>query len=123
MSNYYSPFCLSDGSDGLTSRVNRDFDSALPSFWYREFARRAGCLQDDKDSYSPGRDEVFQCLQSADTHVLQQANANVTADARYGQWAFIPVTDGRLLKARPTEQLRRGKVNGERILVGVCRSC
>lgn len=35
---------------------------------------------------------------------------------RYGQWAFIPVTDGGLVRERPTAQLLSGQLNGVRIL-------
>lgn len=37
----------------------------------------------------------------------------------WGQWAFLPVTDGELLVERPTAQLLGGRVNGEAILIGV----
>ncbi|KAK0625187.1 Alpha/Beta hydrolase protein [Bombardia bombarda] len=88
-----------------------NFDDPLPTEYYQEFARRAGCLSPDSDS-------AFKCLQNADTLVLQNASAYTSYGAKYGQWSFIPVTDGKLIRKRPTEQLREGKVNGEAILTG-----
>jgi hypothetical protein len=43
----------------------------------------------------------------------------VSAGGKYGQWAFLPVTDGKFLQKRPSEQLLAGQVNGLRILSGV----
>lgn len=54
---------------------------------------------------------------AADTDVLQNASNFVSTSALYGQWAFIPVTDGKFIKERPTTQLLKGgKLNGVRIL-------
>lgn len=51
--------------------------------------------------------------------VLQNASAKVSASGDYGQWAFIPVTDGTLIQKRPTEQLAiKKRVNGLRVLTG-----
>ena len=61
---------------------------------------------------------VFTCLQAADSRTLQKASADAGLWSHFGQWAFIPVTDGKLIRQRPTEQLLRGKVNGERMLAG-----
>jgi carboxylesterase type B len=58
-------------------------------------------------------------LLAADTVTLQNASATVSAADNYGQWAFIPVTDGTLIQKRPTEQLAVDKAaNGIRILTG-----
>ena len=102
-----------------------NFDDPLPTEYYRQFAQRAGCLDphihprdataaDDVDS------GVFECLQNADTLVLQNASAYTSLGARFGQWAFIPVTDGNLIQEPPSKALKPGeKLNGERLLVGV----
>ncbi|KAI1079752.1 alpha/beta-hydrolase [Whalleya microplaca] len=93
-----------------------NFDGAQPSDSYNRFAERVGCLADDVVA---SNSSVFDCLVSADTVVLQNASAEVTASGIYGQWAFLPVTDGTFIKERPTEQLLKGgEVNGVRVLVG-----
>ncbi|KAK3690451.1 carboxylesterase [Podospora appendiculata] len=97
-----------------------NFDDPLPTDYYHQFAKAAGCA--DKTGISDN-DLVIKCLQSADTLVLQTASASTSYGARFGQWAFIPVTDGQLIQQRPTQQLLGGsgstsKVNGERIITG-----
>ncbi|KAI0455835.1 carboxylesterase [Xylaria acuta] len=85
-----------------------NFDDAWPTLSYQAFIDQAGC----SDAEVP-----FECLQSADTVVLQNASSQVSASANYGQWAFIPVTDGELIRKRPSEQLVISKkVNGLRVL-------
>jgi hypothetical protein len=96
--------------------VDRDFDDPLPTEYYRQFAERAGCLQ---GGAQPQDLSVFKCLQNADSVKLQNASAETNFGAEFGQWAFIPVTDGRLIQQRPSQQLLSGRVNGERILTGV----
>ncbi|KAI0474359.1 carboxylesterase [Xylaria cf. heliscus] len=87
-----------------------NFDDAWPTLSYQAFVKQAGC----SDAEVP-----FECLQSADTVVLQNASALVSTSANYGQWAFIPVTDGKLIRKRPSEQLvLNKKVNGLRVLTG-----
>ncbi|RWA07360.1 hypothetical protein EKO27_g7744 [Xylaria grammica] len=87
-----------------------EFDDAWPTLSYEAFVEEAGCSD---------ADVPFECLQSADTLVLQTASGKVSTSANYGQWGFIPVTDGTLIRKRPTEQLAIDKsVNGLRVLVG-----
>jgi carboxylesterase type B len=94
-----------------------EYDGIAPSQSYYLFAQAAGCLG---LGTSVGVTEtVFSCLQNAETLVLQNASAYVSAGGKYGQWAFLPVTDGTFLQKRPSEQLLAGEVNGLRILSGV----
>ncbi|KAI1751330.1 carboxylesterase [Xylaria castorea] len=87
-----------------------NFDDAWPTLSYQAFVDQAGC----SDAEVP-----FECLQSADTVVLQNASSQVSASGDYAQWAFIPVTDGKLIRKRPSEQLViNKKVNGLRVLTG-----
>ncbi|KAI1306169.1 carboxylesterase [Xylaria venustula] len=87
-----------------------DFDDAWPTLSYQYFVEEAGCSD---------AEVKFECLQTADTVVLQNASAIVSTSVNYGQWAFIPVTDGTLIRNRPTEQLSIAKnVNGIRVLTG-----
>ncbi|KAJ2980934.1 hypothetical protein NUW58_g6814 [Xylaria curta] len=85
-----------------------NFDDAWPTLTYEAFVDQAGCSD---------AEVKFECLQLADTAVLQNASNKVSAGANFGQWAFIPVTDGKLIRKRPSEQLAASKnTNGLRLL-------
>lgn len=85
----------------------------MPTEYYYRFAETLGCLTDG----SKANESVFECLVSADTVDLQTASDYVSTGAPHGQWAFVPVTDGRLIQERPTDHLLgRGALNGMRIL-------
>ncbi|KAK1992057.1 carboxylesterase [Colletotrichum falcatum] len=91
------------------------YDDMQPSQVYYDLAARAGCL----DSKTTQNGSVFGCLQSVDSNTLQNASAFVSMGARWGHWAFLPVTDDKLVTQRPTEQLLQGgTVNGVAILAG-----
>lgn len=90
-----------------------EYNDIAPSQSYYLFAQAAGCLNQG------GNETIFECLQGKDTLVLQNASAYVSAGGKYGQWAFIPVTDGTFVQKRPSEQLLAGEVNGVRMLSGV----
>jgi hypothetical protein len=89
----------------------------MPTDYYLQFARRAGCL--DANATAPTDGSLFRCLERTDTLTLQNASAYTSYAAKASQWAFIPVTDGKLIREQPTEQLLAGKVNGELMLAGV----
>ncbi|KAK0610973.1 carboxylesterase [Immersiella caudata] len=93
-----------------------EFDGGMPTDYYLQFARRAGCLEADEAVPTDG--SLFKCLEKTDTIALQNASAYTSYAAKASQWAFIPVTDGKLIREQPTEQLLAGKVNGERMLAG-----
>ncbi|TVY26803.1 Lipase [Lachnellula hyalina] len=93
-----------------------DFDGVAPTQSYALFAQAAGCLDAAGGNETDGN--VFACLQAKDSITLQNASAQVSGHAKYGQWAFLPVTDGEFVQKRPTEQLLAGEVNGVRILSG-----
>ena len=88
------------------------YADALPTQYYEAFASTAGC----KDEASR-----FECLQKADTAILQDASAAVSnSSAYYGTWAFLPVTDGTLLQTLPSIQLRPDQpLNGCNLQVSV----
>ncbi|PCG92087.1 Carboxylesterase, type B [Penicillium occitanis (nom. inval.)] len=88
-----------------------NYDDPLPTTYYERFAAEAGCSNSKAAS-------VFDCLVAADTNVLQNASYTVTINAKYGQWAFVPVTDGKFVQHRPSAQLATGAVNGNRGLIG-----
>ncbi|KAI1372566.1 alpha/beta-hydrolase [Hypoxylon crocopeplum] len=90
-----------------------EYDGTRPTDYYYRFADSVGCLTDGIEANGP----VFECLVSADTVALQNASDYVSASGLYGQWAFIPVTDGTFIQERPTSQLLEGgELNGIRIL-------
>jgi len=78
-------------------------------------AQAAGCLDAGSNATNTS---VFACLKGKDSITLQNASVQVSGNGKYGQWAFVPVTDGELITKRPTEQLLAGEVNGVRILSG-----
>ncbi|KAJ0384307.1 hypothetical protein COL922a_008668 [Colletotrichum nupharicola] len=91
-----------------------NYNDVQPSQAYYSLAAHAGCM-------SPAvtqNGSVYNCLQSVDSNVLQNASAYASMEGKWGQWAFLPVTDGRLITQRPTEQLLKGIVNGKSILSG-----
>ncbi|KAK8052345.1 carboxylesterase [Apiospora rasikravindrae] len=88
------------------------YSDTQPSESYYRFAEAVGCLTDEIHANG----SVFDCLVSQDSGKLQTASDAVSASGRYGQWAFIPVTDGTLIKERPSVQLLSGEVSGMRVL-------
>ncbi|KAK5116044.1 hypothetical protein LTR85_009326 [Meristemomyces frigidus] len=88
-----------------------------PSQSYYAFASAAGC--DARDAYlHNGSMPIFDCLISKDSATLISANVNVSQSGTWGTWAFLPVTDGRLITERPSKQLLEGRVNGLNHLAG-----
>lgn len=94
-----------------------DYDGIEPTKAYRNFAIAAGCI--DAQGYSYDNRSILNCLTFADTLVLQNASAHVSGGYKYGQWAFVPVTDTKLILERPSVQLHAGSVNGLRMLTSV----
>lgn len=89
----------------------------LPSQSYYAFAYQAGCF--DGTPFLNESQTILQCLRGRDTFILQQVSAIVSATGRFGQWGFLPVTDGDFVQDRPSRQLQQKKLNGQRILSGV----
>ncbi|TID02259.1 Secreted lipase [Colletotrichum higginsianum] len=89
-------------------------DDMQPSQAYYDLAARTGCLE----TTITQNGSVFNCLQSVESNILQNASAFVSMGTRWGQWAFLPVTDGKLITERPTKQLSKARVNGLAILAG-----
>lgn len=92
-----------------------DYDGAWPTKYYNMLADFAGCSDGEDVSSSA---ETFECLSSVDSNTLQNASAQVSVRALFGQWAFVPVTDGTFVQNRPTVQLLSGKVNGQSLVIG-----
>lgn len=94
-----------------------NYDGVEPTQAYHNFAIAAGCV--DAQGYSYNNTSILDCLTLADTFVLQNASAHVSGGYKYGQWAFVPVTDTKLILERPSVQLNAGSVNGLRMLTSV----
>lgn len=88
------------------------YGDAVPTHNYEAFAEFAGCTGGSNPS-------IFSCLVNADTRVLQNASGLVSQSGEFGTFAFVPVTDGKFVQARPSEQLLAKEVQGKRILIGV----
>ncbi len=56
--------------------------------------------------------DTLQCLRNTDTELIDSVNSNIAANAFYGTAIFVPVVDGTFITERPTEALKKGKVNG-----------
>jgi carboxylesterase type B len=93
-----------------------DYNDFEPTQSYYLFAQAAGCFNQARNTVNS---TIFQCLQNTDTDTLQNASAYISGGGKYGQWTFLPVTDGEFITKRPSEQLLAGEVNGLRILSGV----
>ncbi|KAL2194689.1 Alpha/Beta hydrolase protein [Corynascus similis CBS 632.67] len=85
------------------------YDDTVPTSRYYAFSQAAGC---------PSSGDVFDCIVSKDTDMLQQASFAVTQQSVYGTWGFGPVTDQAYIMNRPTQQFAARSTNGQRLLVG-----
>ena len=89
------------------------YSDDVPTQNYEAFAKLAGCTDGPKSS-------VFGCLVNADTAVLQKASAVVSQSGQFGTFAFQPVTDGKFVQTKPSQQLLGNEIQGKRVLIGVC---
>ncbi|KAH9905650.1 Alpha/Beta hydrolase protein [Xylariomycetidae sp. FL2044] len=81
-----------------------------PTEVYYQFALEAGC---------PNTGAVFDCLVAADTSTLQAASNEVSqGQTAYGEWPYLPVTDGSYVTSRPVESLTQNTVVGQNLFVG-----
>ncbi|KAI1442597.1 alpha/beta-hydrolase [Annulohypoxylon stygium] len=100
-------------ADGGVDNTTLEYNSTMSTNYYYRFAEAVDCLGDDVIANG----SVFECLTEADTIKLQKASDYISTMGIYGQWAFTPVTDDKLLLGRPTSQLLNGgKLNGIRML-------
>lgn len=85
--------------------------------YYEQFAKEAGCGR--SASARSKHKTTFDCLVAAPSETLQTASGAVSASGIFGTFAFLPVVDGDMIRARPSVQLLTGQISGRRILVGV----
>ncbi|KAF2710840.1 alpha/beta-hydrolase [Pleomassaria siparia CBS 279.74] len=86
-----------------------NYDDDIPTKVYDDFASAAGCVE---------AADTLQCLRDSETTVLQNASAKVSEAGPFGTFAFLPVTDGTFIQARPLQQLLSKALKGKRILSG-----
>ncbi len=60
--------------------------------------------------------DTLECLRNADIELLDSMNSNIAANGFYGTFIFVPVVDGTFITERPSEALKKGKVNGVSLL-------
>lgn len=87
-----------------------NYNDWLPSQAYYAFAHHAGCAAEW--AFGNSSHTIFECLVSKDTDTLQAASNAVSSSGLYGTWAFLPVTDGNVVKSRPSEAILSSKLNG-----------
>lgn len=88
-----------------------------PSQNYCAFAQAAGC-NTTVAFRNPDSQPIFECLVSKDLQTLIQAANDVSQSGVYYSWAFVPVTDGKVIQDRPSAALAKGPVNGINHLTG-----
>lgn len=86
-----------------------DYNDDVPTQAYDDFVVAAGCAN------APN---ALQCLRGSDTNTLQNASFAVSEAGPFGTFAFLPVTDGEFVQARPSDQLLSKSLSGKRILSG-----
>ncbi|KAF2029859.1 carboxylesterase type B, partial [Setomelanomma holmii] len=87
------------------------YNDWIPSQAYYAFASQAGCAA--AWAHRNSSETTFQCLVSKDSETLQAASNAVSSSGAFGTWAFLPVTDGVVIKSTPSEALSKGKINGQ----------
>ncbi|KAI0094263.1 cephalosporin esterase [Irpex rosettiformis] len=95
-------------SSSLFMPSQYQFDDPISEEIYSEFVRLTGCTH-AKDS--------FDCLTKVDGETLQQANVEINNSGFFGSFVVVPVVDGEFIRSSPTEQLLKGPLNGERLLM------
>ena len=91
----------------------------VPSQSYYAFAAYAGCFNGTAYGYGTKPGTIFECLAGKDTQTLQNASFYVSTTANQGIWGFLPVTDGVFIQDLPSRQFVSGRVNGQRLFIGV----
>ncbi|KAF8058216.1 Alpha/Beta hydrolase protein [Lyophyllum atratum] len=79
----------------------------LVQILYSEVVSQANCSS---------ASDTLGCLRTINAQALEEVNGNVANSGFFGTFVFVPVVDGELIRERPTELLRKGKVNGDIIL-------
>ncbi|KAF9255238.1 alpha/beta-hydrolase [Marasmius fiardii PR-910] len=83
-----------------------NYNDRIPTDLYKQVVDGVKCTN--------ARDTLA-CLRSADTKSLQEVNTRINEAGFYGTFTFTPVVDGKFIVQRPTEAMKQGKVNGQRL--------
>ncbi|KAK7461916.1 hypothetical protein VKT23_008347 [Stygiomarasmius scandens] len=87
-----------------------DYNSRVSEALYNEVVSQANCGLSSN---------TLACLREAKPELLAEVNTNISLNAFFGTFLFVPVVDGTFILERPTEALRKRKVNGENLLAVV----
>ena len=60
--------------------------------------------------------DALSCLRAVDVSILEAANNNISLSGFAGTFVWVPVVDGEFIVERPTETIRKGRLNGVGIL-------
>ncbi|KAL4258871.1 Carboxylic ester hydrolase [Pleurotus pulmonarius] len=83
------------------------FNGAVPESIFNQVVSQVSC------NSSP---DVMRCLRAANITQLQTANDRVNRAGFFGTFATVPVIDGEFITERPTQALKRGRINGRALL-------
>ncbi|KAJ3552299.1 hypothetical protein NP233_g12913 [Leucocoprinus birnbaumii] len=83
------------------------FNDRIPEKLFTDVVEQSGCSS---------ASDALGCLRQVDVNTLGQVNLNLTGGQFFGTCTLVPVVDGKLITERPTELLRKGKVNGDLVL-------
>ncbi|KAJ8692162.1 hypothetical protein PTI98_009500 [Pleurotus ostreatus] len=83
------------------------FNGAVPESIFNQVVSQAGCN---------GYPDIMQCLRAANIVQLQTANNRVNRAGFFGTFATVPVIEGEFITERPTQALRRRRLNGRALL-------
>ncbi|KAL1724333.1 Alpha/Beta hydrolase protein [Schizophyllum commune] len=83
------------------------YGDGIPEGIYNEVLAQTGC--------SAANDHL-RCLRSADANLLLAVNYDMSDNAFYGTFLFVPVVDGSFVRERPSQALSQGKLNARDLL-------
>jgi len=101
-----------------SQHANYPYWGYVPSQAYYAFAQAAGCGATTSVNGTGG--SVFSCLVAQDAMIVAVASNNISQSGVYGNWGFDPTIDGVFIEEAPSQALLKRKVNGVRLLAGVC---
>ncbi|KAJ7743438.1 Alpha/Beta hydrolase protein [Mycena maculata] len=96
---------ISTSSTFLSSQFN--YNDPTLELLYGEILAQTSCT---------GATDSMACLRATDSTALKIVNTNISGEAFYASYTFLPVVDGEFITQRPTLSFSEGKVNGEALL-------
>ncbi|KAG6914514.1 hypothetical protein DXG01_016846 [Tephrocybe rancida] len=83
------------------------YNDVVPQTLYNDVVSQANCASST---------DTLACLRAVDATTLQIVNTNLSGNAFFGTFIFVPVVDGTFITQRPTKALEAHKVNGKALL-------